>query len=461
VEHAAGSGGRSGGVIRPRQLKGSAMSRGSQTDTIFAQSTAPGKAGVAVVRVSGPAALCCVRTLTGRDLQPRQATLRTIRDPISGDVIDRGLALWFPGPASFTGEDVVEFHVHGGRAVLAGLLNALSQVSDMRLAEPGEFVRRAFLAGKMDLSETEALADLIDAETAAQRRQALLGLQGGLGIKAEEWRHHLVRAHALLEAEIDFPDEGDIPTGLIDQARCVIADLHRDLCNVLSAPSGERLREGAVVVITGSPNVGKSSFLNWAAKRDVAIVTPVAGTTRDVLEVALDLNGYPVTLVDTAGFRETDDPVEQEALRRARARIASADLVLAFSQPGDTGAEVASSSASVWPVVNKSDLLQQPLDAPRCISVLTGHGVQKLLDDLGTWLANHMKASETSLITRLRHRRALEDARDALASSLLATEPELIAEHIRQAAHSLARISGRVDVEDVLDALFGSFCIGK
>ena len=433
-------------------------------ETIFALSSAPGKSGIAVIRVSGEGAEEAVRGLTGRVPEPRRATLTTLRRPKTDEVLDRGLVLWFPAPHSVTGENVAEFHVHGGRASVASVLDALGGIHGLRPAEPGEFTRRAFEAGKMDLAETEALADLLDAETAAQRRQALRGLEHGIGRKAEAWRERLIQALALAEAEIDFPDEGDVPAGLAARAAKIAQDLAAEIGLLLAeGAGGERLRDGAVIVIAGPPNAGKSSFLNRVARREVAIVSPHAGTTRDMLEVTLDLGGYPATLIDTAGLRETGDPIEQEALRRARDRAAAADLVLWFEEASEGAAPPPESAVPLWRIRNKADLAATAsAHADHMISALTGEGVDALLASLAHWLRTELAPAESALVTRARHRAALIDAQEHLGRAAVPeSAPELMAEELRLSARALGRISGRVDVETVLDAIFSSFCIGK
>src|SRR5829696_7276663 len=309
-------------------------------DTIFALSSGRPPAAIAVVRISGPQARLALESLSGRVPQPRQASLARLRDPASGEALDEALALWFPSPRSETGEDMAELQLHGGRAVIAAVLAALGQLPGFRPAEAGEFTRRAFENGRMDLTAVEGLADLIGAETEAQRRQAYRQLKGMLGDQAETWRARLIQALALVEAGIDFSDEADVPAELIHPALDIARGLHDEISTALAqAGRGERLRDGLVVAIAGPPNAGKSTLLNRIAKREAAIVSPFAGTTRDVIEVHLDLGGYPVTLLDTAGIRESDDPVEQEGVRRARERAAAADLVLWVTEAGQPMAE--------------------------------------------------------------------------------------------------------------------------
>src|SRR5487761_2005368 len=324
--------------------------------TIFALSSGRPPSAISVVRVSGPQAGVALACLAGKVPEPRMASRVLLRDP-GREPIDDAVVLWFPGPASATGEDVAEFHVHGGRAVLAALFAALSAFENLRAAEPGEFTRRGFENGKLDLTEAEALDDLIHADTDRQRRQALRQLKGLLGERARDWRARIIEASALIEAGIDFSDEGDIPAELIAPALARIESLRDEIEVVLAAQGrSERLREGLVVAISGPPNVGKSTLINQLARREVAIVSPHAGTTRDVIEVQLDLDGYPVTVIDTAGIRDTADPVEQEGVRRARARATAADLVLWLSDADDPVPFPDQGSAPVWLVRNKIDL---------------------------------------------------------------------------------------------------------
>jgi tRNA modification GTPase len=430
--------------------------------TVYALASARGRAGVAVMRLSGRLAGQALAALTdGVVPPPRRAVLRGFVDPSTGAIIDRGLALWFPGPASFTGEDVVELHLHGGPAVIAAMAEALD-VLGLIPAAPGEFTRRAFEHGKLDLTEAEGLADLVAAETEAQRVQALRQMEGALGALYEGWRADLIRALALLEAELDFPDE-DLPEGLGGQVLPELDRLAASLYTHLAdARRGEALRDGFQVVVLGPPNVGKSSLVNALARRDVAIVSEVAGTTRDLIEVRLDLGGYPVTLVDTAGLRDAGDAIEREGVRRARARAEAADLRLLLFEPG---AAVAGTPDDLL-VVNKLDLPGAAAPAGALgVSVRTGEGLDALLAVLAERVVARMGLRETPGLTRVRHRRALEEAVAALDRARDGTRAgvssELVAEDVRLAGRALGRITGRIDVEDVLDAVFGEFCIGK
>jgi tRNA modification GTPase len=387
--------------------------------------------------------------------------LRRLRDGL-GEAIDTALVLYFPAPASFTGEDVAEFHIHGARAVLARLLTVLCALPGVRLADAGEFTRRAFEAGKLDLAAVEGLADLIDSETEWQRRQALRQMEGALGESVADWRKRLTEAMALLAAEIDFSDEGDVSGPLADQALATATQVLSDLRVALgSFDMGERVREGFVVVLAGPPNAGKSSLLNALARRDVAIVSPVAGTTRDAIEIRLDLSGLPVVLVDTAGLRDSLDPIESEGVRRARAFVDRADLVLSL-RAVDSEPDRIHLDPGTLAIATKADLAGAVMPGEMPISVKTGHGLDALLAAIVERLAA-LSQSEPALLTRERHRLAVSEAIGALARAVAAThgQAELLAEDIRLAVLALERLMGRIDVEDVLDQLFAGFCIGK
>jgi tRNA modification GTPase len=444
--------------------------------TIFALSSGRPPSAIAVVRVSGAQARTALTALAGKIPEPRIATRRLLRGTDS-QPIDDAVVLWFPGPASATGEDVAEFHVHGGRAVLAALFAALSAIADLRAAEPGEFTRRAFENGKLDLTEAEGLDDLIHADTEQQRRQALRQLKGLLGDKARDWRSRIIEASALIEAGIDFSDEGDVSAELVAPALAKVKSLLIEIEEVLAAQGrSERLREGLVVAIAGPPNVGKSTLMNQLARREVAIVSPHAGTTRDVIEVQLDLSGYPVTVIDTAGIRETDDPVEQEGVRRARARATEADLVLWMSDPQHD--EIPhQGGAPVWRVRNKIDLGAAGLDdsigeppagvlgemAELRISASRGDGIAELVAGLVAFAEDYFGSDDGALIGRERQRKLLQQTAVSLQRSMAAIGQgeELVAEDLRAAAYALGRLLGRVDVEDILDVIFREFCIGK
>lgn len=434
------------------------------TDTIFAPATAEGRAGVAIIRLSGPDAAAALTALTGRSPPaPRFAARATYRDA-KGDLLDHGLALYFPAPASFTGEDVVELHLHGGRAVIAAIMAALGALPRLRPAEPGEFSKRAFVNGKLDLTEAEAIADLVDAETRAQQRQALRQLDGALGRLYEAWANDLLRALAHLEADLDFPDE-DLPDGVADQTRSALRRVLDEITGHLDDNRrGERLRNGFEIAILGAPNAGKSSLLNALARRDAAIVSDIAGTTRDVIEVQMDLGGFPVILADTAGLRETADRVEDEGVRRALARAERADLKLLLYDgslwPAKDVATADLLDGDALEIVTKADLLSATADLPLAISTVTGAGLDGLLDRLAEAVAARLSGGGPAL-TRARHRTALEDAKEALDRAMTAPSPELVAEDVRLAVRAIGRITGRVDVEDLLDVIFRDFCIGK
>ena len=437
------------------------------SSTIFALASAAGRAGVAVVRVSGGAAKKAIEGLCGADRVPaaRVVGLRALSGA-DGALLDRALVVWFPAPHSFTGEDVVEFHVHGGRAVLTGVMEALRALPDFRLAEPGEFTRRAFENGKLDLTEAEGLADLVNAETAAQHRQALRQMDGELGRLYESWAARLTRALAHIEADIDFVDEElpeDLAAQRLDDVRALEGEIARHLDD---HRRGERLREGFVIAILGPPNAGKSSLLNALARREAAIVSPTPGTTRDIVEVHVDLGGYPVTLADTAGLRETADAIESEGIRRALARAEQADLkLLVFdgaTWPARDAATAALGRDDALVVVNKLDLMgaAEAGDA-LMLSAVTGQGLAELHERLVQEIERRFGATSLPSLTRARHREALEACRGHLNRALAAPEVELCAEDLRLATRALGRITGRVDVEDLLDVIFRDFCLGK
>jgi len=479
-------------------------------DTIFALSSGRPPAAIAVIRIAGPHARAALQALGVKVPEPRRVGFARFRDPASGEVIDEGLVLFFEGAKSEVGEDTAELQPHGGRAIIAALMAALGRLEGLRPAEAGEFTRRAFENGKLDLTAVEGLADLVMAETEGQRRQAYRQMRGTLGKQADAWREKLIRALALVEARIDFSDEGDVPEDLLAPAVAIARELAGEIGTALAdGRRGERLREGLVVAIAGPPNVGKSTLLNRIARREAAIVSPYAGTTRDVIEVHLDLGGLPVTLLDTAGIRETDDPVEMEGVRRAQARAAEADLVLwvvdARDGAGAARPPAGQSAPAVWLVRNKADLIQGATSDPLpgasglrseskdgsnkslkvminggltarnelhsqisglefILSAASGEGVSAFLSALGRYAAAFLADSEPALITRARHRKALEDVLAALRRA--STRPvadceDLLAEELRLAAQALGRLTGRVDVEDVLDVIFRDFCIGK
>jgi tRNA modification GTPase len=469
----------------------------NRRDTIFALSSGRPPAAIAVVRVSGPRAKDSLLALAGRVPEPRHAALIRLRRRSSHgcgavpsalyEPIDDALVLWFPGPRSETGEDMVEFQLHGGHAVIAAVLAALGEMEGLRPAAPGEFTRQAFENGKLDLTRVEGLADLIGAETEVQRRQAFRQLRGLLGDQADEWRQRVTEALALVEAAIDFPDEGSVSQDVVGKALAIAKDVDRDIRDLLSGSGhAERLREGLVVAIAGPVNVGKSSILNRLAKRSAAIVSPHPGTTRDVIEVHLDLGGFPVTVLDTAGIRHTDDPVEGEGVRRAHVHASASDLVLwvidatlkcppppprAFFEPG---------APSVWVLSNKIDLTEgiEPEnreDQDVCvsekmrryrISAQTGASFDDLAAGLAGFAQQYFSGGrEMALITRQRHRMALTECADALGRAYAEGRgrgrEDIVAEELRLAALALGRLVGRVDVENVLDIIFRDFCIGK
>ena len=442
-------------------------------DTIFALASAPGRAAVAVVRVSGPAARETVERLSGRKPGRRGMRLAELRGA-DGALIDKALVLWFPGPASYTGEDVAELHLHGGRAVVESVSAALLALG-VRPAEPGEFTRRAFINGKLDLAQAEAVADLIDAESAAQQRQALGQLGGALSRRHEDWRSQLLDVLALLEANVDFPDE-ELPADLAARARPRIAALTDELAEALSdARRGERVRVGFSVAVIGAPNAGKSSAFNRVVGREAAIVTPEAGTTRDVIEAPLVLAGYEVRIADTAGVRETGHLIEAEGVRRARASAEAADLRLWVVDGSASDGAWREAADLAGPedlcLLNKADL---PLGAdgeavlelrPGVIRIVatTGEGLDEVRERLTQLVVAASSGAEFPAVTRERHRRLLEEAHGHLARALgsLGQGSELAAEDVRLAARALERVSGRIDPEEVLGRVFAQFCIGK
>jgi tRNA modification GTPase len=476
-----------------------------RNDTIFALASAPGRAGVAVIRVSGPNADAALRNLTHRPLPAaRMAAIRSLYGNSNKDRIDAALIVRFTAPHSYTGEDVIEFQIHGGPAVTAALLAALAAQPGLRAAEPGEFTRRAVLNGRLDLTQAEAIADLVTAETEAQRRQAFRQFEGKLGELYEEWRARLIRAAAWIEASIDFADE-DIPASAAAESRSALQWVADEIrAHLDDGRRGEILRDGLQVAIIGPPNAGKSSLLNALARRDVAIVSPTPGTTRDVIEVRLDLGGYPVILADTAGLRDSVDAIEEEGVRRARARAQSADLcllVLDATQPnletyppleGGSNREAVrggercstipspkspsrsrSNEISTLPqgegredaativVWNKADLVTDRTRPGLWVSAKTGEGLPALIAALASHAASGLAQNEAPVITRARYREALGEAVKALDLAVATAEPELAAEHVRIALRAIGRITGRVDLDELLDVVFRDFCIGK
>lgn len=429
-------------------------------DTIFALSSGRLPSGVAVVRLSGPDVRQALLALCGTVPPARQARYGALRHPQSGELLDRGLQLFFAGPASSTGEDVAELHLHGGRAVVAAVFSALAGLPGMRAAEAGEFTRRSHANGKMDLAEVEGLADLIAAESEAQRRQALAQASGALSRRVEGWREALLWALAMTETGLDFADEGDVEDRLQDDVRQALLPVVAEMDTALrDSQRGERVRDGLVIAIAGPPNAGKSSLLNRLAGRDVAIVSPVPGTTRDVLEIHLELASQSVTVLDTAGLRETADLVESEGVRRALARAEEAHLVLWLS---DDGAPPPAALAHALLVRTKMDLGGVCPHGWIALSTVSDEGVEELLKVV-SGLLEALVGGEPALVTRERQRRALDLALGylrAVVENPVVSE-ELRAEELRLAARALDRTIGRIDVEDVLERIFSTFCIGK
>jgi len=449
-------------------------------DTVFALASAPGRAAVAIVRLSGPGTGAAVRALSGAEPKSRRPSLRTLKRPGDGAALDQALVLWFPGPHSYTGEDVAELQLHGGAAVIDGVTEALLGLG-LRLAQPGEFTRRAFENGKLDLSQAEAIGDLVEAETDAQRRQALAQLDGELARRHAAWREGLVEALALLEAAVDFPDE-DLPAEVARGAAPLIADVAREIEAALAeGERGERVREGYRIALIGAPNAGKSSLLNALAGRDAAIVTATPGTTRDIIEIALNLAGYRVVIGDTAGLRTPKGAIEAEGVRRAGVLAEAADLRLMVVDAAARDERWREAAALARPgdicVLNKRDLAPAPAGASVTawaaahdldvadVSVTHGIGLADLRAALTARVVRSLSGGEFPAATRARHRQDLVAARGHLTRATRAltapVEVELAAEDVRLAARSLARVTGRVDPEDVLDRVFAKFCIGK
>lgn len=429
--------------------------------TIFALGAGVGKTAIAVVRLSGPQAPAVVQKMAGVLPPPRRAHYAALREPETGELLDRCIILYFPAPASATGEDYAEFQLHGGRAVVEGVLAALARQPGLRPAEPGEFVRRGFAHGKLDLSQAEALADLIEAQTQGQRRQALRVAGGALRRKVEGWRATLVEALALIEAELDFSDEADV--GDFDRRRldALLAPIRAEMTAALQDnPASERMREGFRVMILGPPNAGKSTLINALTQRDIAIVSPHAGTTRDMIEAHLDIDGLPVTAIDTAGLRDALDEIEKIGVARVFDALGEADLVLWLAPDGAPPPSLAT-GVEILRVASKCDVATPPPGwLPLC--ALSGEGIQALLTDIGARARARLGDGETALFARARHRSATRMALDALSQASMPQKPlELIAEDMRRAARALGRIVGAVDVEDILDAVFSRFCIGK
>ena len=433
-------------------------------DTIFAHASGQGRSAISIIRVSGPRSRRALQQMSGPLPAERRASLRRLVHAGTGEALDDALVLWCPGPHSFTGEDCAEFHVHGGMAVRAAVIGALAELPGFRAAEPGEFTRRAFLNGRLDLSEVEGLADLIDAETEAQRRQAYRQLEGVLARQVADWRERLLDAAALMEAGLDFTDEDDVPLDVEEGAAGALNIVAAEIGAALARGSAaERLRDGFTVVISGPPNAGKSTLLNAIAGRDVAIVSPHAGTTRDAIEVRCDLGGLPVTFVDTAGLRETADPVEAIGVARARARADEADLVLKLQPADGEGGGPTSSNGRELLVTTKADLGGKDVPQPS-VSALTGEGLSALLEAVRNRAQRDLAGAADAVVTRARHRAALTELAEAISAAIRAHAggaPELAADDLRVGLRALGRITGQVDVEDVLDRVFSKFCIGK
>jgi tRNA modification GTPase len=439
-----------------------------QASTIYALSSAPGRAGVAVIRLSGPAVRDALDAMVAPLPKQRFAAFRTVRHPETHEALDRAVVIWFAAPMSETGEDVAEFQVHGSRAVVRAVLRALGQIAGCRLAEPGEFARRAFENGKLDLAEVEGIADLVEAETEAQRRQALAQAGGALSKLYEGWRERLIEIAALVEAAIDFSDEGDVSASAVAQARERAAALSTEIrAHLDDGHRGEILRDGFRVALLGAPNAGKSSLLNALARREAAIVSAEAGTTRDVIEVRLDLGGLPVIVSDTAGIREAASDVEQEGIRRSLAAARDANLVVwlteAAGAESDSNLPAGFSRETSLEIRSKADLARESTGDGISVSAVTGAGLDRLIAEITRRAEQAVGDRAEPALTQVRHRLALEETRADIGAFLIGNPAavELRAEDVRRAAYAIGRITGRVDVEDVLDQVFSRFCIGK
>ena len=426
---------------------------------------------MSVFRISGQLASYIHKHLIhGKRSLPRIASVRWLHDPETGKRIDRGIVLWLPGPKTFTGEDIVELHTHGGRSVREAMINALNFINGVRLAEPGEFSARAFINGKVDLTEAEGIADLISAETEAQRLQALRQMSGGLKELYETWRVKLIKLSAYLEAEMDFSDEA-LPSNINESVYSNIRELVSDIeIHLLDKNRGQKIRDGIQIALLGAPNAGKSSLLNILAKKDVAIVSDISGTTRDVVKINLDLEGIPVSVSDTAGIHSASGKIEKEGIKRSYIESKSSDIRIIILD-GETWPEVPSEIIDLINddsilLLNKSDLVKISSSnvikqQPKVISCLKGIGISEFTKELTEMVKNRYDIGENPLITRERHRKAASDCLEALKRSLNVDQIELLAEDLRLAIYALARITGRVDVEDILDVVFRDFCIGK
>jgi len=436
-------------------------------NTIFALTTGVQKAGVAVIRTSGSNVLEIASKITDKDgFIPRRAEFSNFYNPQSKILLDKGLVIYFESPNSFTGEDIVEYHIHGGLAIVQSFLSVLNSFDNCRMAEPGEFTRRAFENGKIDLTAAEAIADLVDAETEAQQMQALDQLGGGLAKIYDSWANILKKLLANQEAEIEFPED-DLPEGLLTGSEPKIIELTKDIKEHLDDKRrGERLRNGILIAILGAPNVGKSSLLNRIAQRDAAIVSDIAGTTRDIIEVHLNLGGYPIILADTAGIHATEDKIESEGIKRACDLVGRADIKIVLfdstSEKIDNKTEELIDNNTII-VLTKSDLAKARLNYRGAynISSLTGNGIEALLKTITDRISKQFVKNNKPSLTRERHRIALKETLEALERSLGASLPELAAEDLRLAMRNLGSITGKVHIEEVLDKIFKDFCIGK